>query len=130
MERRLLQIAVGLAVLVPLSAGLAGALEGLRFLQAIGPISASSHVSYLSGLLFGIGVAFATLIPRIEQNSSRFIMLMLIVVAGGLARLFSLATLGVPDNSMLFGLCMELGVTPLLCLWQLRVARKTKFIFG
>ena len=45
------------------------------------------------------------------------------VVCGGLARLFSLVAVGVPSRGHLFGLGMELGVVPLLMLWQWRVAR-------
>ena len=87
-------------------------------------IGADSHFRYLSGLLLGIGLGFWSTIPRIEANGDRFRLLSFIVVAGGLARFTSLALIGLPPFEMRAALAMELGVTPLLGLWQWRVARK------
>ena len=125
MEKRLLQIAVAIGTLVPLSAGLSGALLGLAMVDEPGAnISADSHYRYVSGLLLGIGLAFWTVIPNIERKGDRARVLTFLVVVGGLARLYGVLTVGVPSSPMLFGLTMELVVTPLLCLWQARVARR------
>jgi Domain of unknown function (DUF4345) len=122
-ERRALQIVVAVASLIPISAGAAGVLFGPAMVAIDGaPTSADSHFRYLSGLLLGIGIGFATTIPRIESHTARFRTLATIVVIGGLARLLSLWTRGVPDKPMLAALVMELGVTPGLALWQARVA--------
>jgi hypothetical protein len=121
-ERLLLQIVVALGSLVPIIAGAAGMLSGLAMVDAGGAVSADSHFRYLSGLLFGIGAAFVTTIPRIERHTGRFRLLTGIVVAGGLGRLISLLMRGAPDAPMLAALAMELVVTPLLALWQARVA--------
>ncbi len=123
-QRHLLQIAVSLACVVPLLAGGAGAVLGAAaFGDAQAPVAADSHVRYLSGLLLGIGLAFAASVPRIERHGGRFRLLTLLVVVGGLARLYAVATVGPPGGAMLFGLGMELVVTPLLCVWQAMVAR-------
>ena len=37
---------------------------------------------------------------------------------------------GYPGGPMIFGLCMELVVTPLICLWQTRVARRSGGALG
>ena len=109
--------------LVPVGAGLAGMLVGPSFVAAGNyPLSADSHVRYLSGLLAAIGVAFWTTVPAIERRTARFRLLTALVVAGGVGRLISLLTVGVPSPPMLFGLAMELGVTPALCFWQAAVA--------
>jgi len=121
-ERRLLQITVALGSLVPIIAGAAGILSGPAMVDAGGNVSADSHFRYLSGLLFGIGVAFITTIPGIERQTGRFRMLACIVVAGGIGRLISLLLCGAPDAAMLAALAMELVVTPVLALWQARVA--------
>ena len=121
-ERRLLQITVALGSLVPIIAGAAGILSGPAMVDAGGKVSADSHFRYLSGLLFGIGVAFITTIPGIERQTGRFRMLAGIVVAGGIGRLISLLLCGAPDAAMLAALAMELVVTPVLALWQARVA--------
>lgn len=123
-ERRALQIAVALAACVPVFAGGWGVVRAVHFLELARNVSADSHVRYLSGLLLGIGLAFWLMVPRIERHASRFSLLTAIVVIGGLARLLGLVLTGVPSFAMLFGLVMELVVTPLLWGWQQRVARR------
>ena len=124
LQPRPLQIAVGVACLVPLLAGGAGAFLGAAaFGDPNAPISSDSHVRYLSGRLLGIGLVFVSMIPAIERNGRGFRMLTFLVAVGGLARLYGIVTAGVPGPPMLFGLAMELVVTPLLCLWQAAVAR-------
>lgn len=81
-----------------------------------------SHFRYLSGLLFGIGLAFLWCAVRIEARGTPFRALGFVVVIGGLARLLSLAQVGTPGPGHVFGLVMELGTVPLLMLWQARVA--------
>ena len=128
MSRRLIQIAVAIAGLVPVGAGAAGVLLGAAMIPLTGsmPISADSHWRYLSGLLLGIGLAFWSLIPRIESQGRLFQTLTGIVVAGGLGRLWALMAVGIPDKAMMFGLTMELVVTPALAIWQYRLARGSK----
>ena len=123
-ERRCLQIAVAIAGLVPVFAGAAGVLLGMGMTNVGGSLSLNSHLRYLSGLLLGIGIVFWWNIPHIERVGSLFRVLTLIVVIGGLARLFGLLIDGAPPAPMLFGLVMELVITPVLCVWQSRVARR------
>ena len=124
-ERRALQVAVGFGSLVPISAGLAGVILGPGLVDGSGAIDADSHFRYLSGLLLGIGLAYAASIPRIERRRGRFLLLTLIVMSGGFARLISVAVLGLPSAAMLAALAMELLVTPALAVWQARVARRS-----
>jgi hypothetical protein len=126
-ERRLLQIVVALACLVPICAGAAGIVFGPAMLDMVGvPTDADSHYRYLSGLLLGIGLAFATTIARIEMQTMRFRVLAAIVVVGGLGRFLSLIVRGMPGKAMLFGLIMELVVTPALVVWQARIAAQAR----
>jgi hypothetical protein len=124
-EKRALQIAVALGSLVPIGAGGAGVLLGPAMLgaAAVGSADLDSHFRYLSGLLFAIGVGYASTIPRIEARSARFVMLTCIVVTGGVGRLASLLWIGAAAPAMVAALVMELLVTPGLAFWQLRVAR-------
>ena len=119
-ERRLLQAAVLLAGIVPVSAGLAGVLLGAGIAGGGGGLDLDSHVRYLSGLLLGIGLVFWALVPRIEQHGPMFRVLTLIVFIGGLGRLLGMFVAGVPPTPMAAALGMELIVTPLLCWWQWR----------
>ena len=125
MERHLLQATIVLAGFVPVVSGLVGALTGAGMTgeAAAGP-DLDSHVRYLSGLLLGIGLAVWESVPHIEQRGPRVRLLTAFVILGGLMRLVGIIRLGVPGGPMLFGLGMELGVTPLVCLWQARVARR------
>ncbi len=120
-EKRLLQLAICIACFVPLSAGGYGLLTGAAWLDG-GGINLDSHFRYLSGLLFGIGLAFLQAVPRIEQHRQRMQLLTLIVFIGGLARLYGATTMGLPDQQMTLAIGMELIITPLLCIWQARVA--------
>jgi hypothetical protein len=123
LERRLLQICVAIAGLVPVAGGVAGVLWGPGGLgeQAQSPLD--SHFRYLSGLLAAIGVAYWTTIPDIEKEGARFGLLTIIVVAGGFSRALGMLIAGPPGAMMSAAMVMELIVTPLLYLWQARVQR-------
>jgi len=125
-ERRLLQIVIAIACLVPLSAGGLGVLRGAAWVKGIGtpPPDLDSHFRYLSGIFLGVGLAFASCVPRIERTGARFRLLAAFVVLGGLARALSALEVGLPSTGNRLGLVMELGVVPLLILWQARVARR------
>ena len=126
-ERQALQRVVAVAAIVPVAAGLYGVVFGMNGLEGGVPnISADSHFRYLSGLLTGIGILFLTCVPAIEDKGRLFRFLTLVVVLGGLARLLGLWLTGVPSVTMLAALGMELGVTPLLCLWQARIAGRAR----
>ena len=122
-ERRYLQRTVAVLALVPVSAGLFGVLFGPAMTGDQVSVSADSHFRYLSGLLLGIGLLFWSTTPAIEEKTGRFRLLTLLVVIGGLARLIGLLLTGIPSLYMLASLALELVVTPMLALWQTRVAK-------
>ena len=123
MERRALQLAIALAGTVPLTAGALGILAP-DMLGLYGNRSATAHAAYLSGLLLGIGLAYWSLIPDIERRSGAFTLLSAIVFVGGLARFSMAVRLGTLQPGIGLPLLMELWVTPLLWLWQQRIARQ------
>ena len=102
-EKRLLQIVVAIACLVPLSVGGTSVLHGPGFL---------GHAPVIP------------CIPNIEVKGPRFRLLGTMVVCGGLARVVSLLAVGAPSKGHVFGLAMELGIVPLLMLWQAAFARR------
>jgi Domain of unknown function (DUF4345) len=122
-ERQALRVAVAIACLVPICAGSGGVVLGLRMMGSAPAGDLDSHFRYLSGLLLGIGLGYASTIPRIEAHGRRFRLLTGIVVVGGLGRLISLLSIGPPSRVMLAALAMELVITPSLALWQWRGAR-------
>jgi hypothetical protein len=125
-EKRMLQGVIALACLVPLTAGPTGIWRGATWMAEGAPVSVGldSHFRYMSGIFTGVGIAFATCIPRIEVKGARMRMLVAFVVLGGLARLWSLIQVGSPNFGNQFGLIMELCVTPALALWQAAFARR------
>lgn len=122
----LLQTCVAVASLVPVAAGLQGVVESAAMLRGVEPPlppDLGSHFRYLSGLLLGIGLGFVACIPRIAERSVMFRLLGFVVIVGGLGRLAGLALDGAPGPAHVAALGMELGVVPLLLLWQGRVAK-------
>ena len=122
MERRALQIAILLAGIVPVLGGGAGAVLGERAFGSWAGAAEDSHMRYLSGLLLAIGLAYWACIPKVERRGEIVRLLTLIVIVGGLARLGGVLVAGDP-GPMRWALVMELGVAPLIWLWQARVAR-------
>lgn len=125
-ERTLLQAAVALVCIVPFGASLTGIALGAAWLQPAPATSLDSHFRYLSGLFLGMGIGFASCVPGIEHKGGRFRLLGMMVVLGGLARLLSLFSTGAPSTGHMVGLCIELGVVPLLLAWQTRVAGRCR----
>ena len=126
-ERRLLQIAVALACLVPLAAGSLGVIAGPAMLAGIDPplpTDLDSHLRYLSGIFLAMLVGYASCIPDIERKGARLKALVAMTMAGGAARLVSLVAVGAPSSGHLAGLCIELGIAPAMLLWQMRVAHR------
>jgi hypothetical protein len=122
-ERGHLQKAIALAALIPLVAGLYGVIFGPGLTGERLSISGDSHYRYLAGLHFGIGLLFLSCAPNIETTGPRFRLLALLVFIGGLSRFLGMTLTGVPSLYMLGALAMELIVTPILTIWQWRIAR-------
>ena len=112
--RHALQIAIAVAGLVPVLGGGWGVIHGLADASAWH----IDHERYLSGLLMAIGFGFWSTIADIEHKTDRFRMLTALVFIGGLSRLAGVMMGDVMSPPVLGALTMELGVTPLLCLWQ------------
>lgn len=126
-ERRLFQITVLVATVVPIAAGGRGALIGPAMIHGAlpAPPDLDSHFRYLSGLLLGIGLVFAWAVPRLERHVGLFRALGLIVILGGLSRLLGAIEEGAPGIAHRFALMMELVVVPALLLWLGRLERIT-----
>ena len=123
-EKRLLQSAIAISGCVPVIGGASGMVNGeTMFGNMISGADIHNHIRYLSGLLFAIGLCFWAMIPRVEFMGPYIRMLTIIVLIGGLARLYGVIV-GEISPVILFALMMELMVTPLICLWQWRISKK------
>jgi len=129
-EKRALQVAVAIGCLVPICAGVAGVFWGPAMMSGAVTDGADldSHFRYLSGLLLGIGLAYASTIPSIEKRGRRFYLLTAIVAVGGVGRLLWVLSGGALSPATVGSLAMELVVTPALLAWQIRVARKYRVV--
>lgn len=127
-ERRLFQIVVVVASIVPIAAGAAGVVAGPKMLH--GAASASpdleSHFRYLSGLLLGIGLAFVTCVANLDTRVGLYRALSLIVMIGGLGRLVAAMEHGAPTGANRLAFVMELVVVPLLLFWLGRIERRRR----
>lgn len=119
MEKLGFQIVLAAAACVPVFGGIYGLLNGI---SGAAP-DLQSHYHYLSGLLLGIGIAFATCALDPETKTARFQTLVGIVLLGGLARLGYSLTSGTFTPVIWFTLFMELAAPVLMACWQLRIAR-------
>lgn len=129
-ERKLLQQTVAVLAAIPVAIGLYGVLFGQALTGDAVSISAESHFRFMSGLLLGIGLCFWSTVPSIENKTNRFRLLALLVIIGGLGRLIGLILTGLPSFFMIGGLFIELIVTPVLCIWQTRVANRYAEEYG
>ena len=111
---RVLQVLVAVLALVPVSAGLAGVLDGIDLTggRAVGldGIATDSQFRYLSGLLLAIGLGFWSTVPRLPLQTRRFRLLTGLVVVGA----DGMPTCSRPNRRP----------TPLLCLLQAMVSTR------
>lgn len=126
-EKRLLQAALVLGGAFSLVFAVASVTQGVSVLLPGDRADArdlDSHFRYLSGIFLGALIVFYSCVPDVERKGPRLRLVGGLVILGGLGRLIGVLTLGLPGIGHLYGLVMELVVTPLLLLWQARVARR------
>lgn len=125
-EKRLLQAVMLVILLLPATAVIPSIVSGPGFLghPPVIPTDLDSHFRYVSGIFLAVLLLIIGCIPAIERQGPRLRMLGGIIVVGGLCRLLSLILVGVPSLGHQLGLAVEIGVVPLLMLWQARVARR------
>ena len=125
MEKRLLQIVVGLGAVIAVLAGARGVVHGPAIAGASSiELGAESQYRFLSGMLAGLGAAYTALIPTIERESQRLFMLTLIVGVAGFVRAAEMLGSGPEGLTSYFSLIVSLVAAPAVYLWQLRIARR------
>ena len=125
-EKRAWQVLLALVLILPFTAAIAGVVKGPAFLgrPPVIPTDLDSHFRYVSGIFLAMLVFYVSCIPDMEHKTQRLRLLGARTVAGGLARLFLLASVGVPSIGHQVGLCIELGIAPAMILWQARIAAR------
>jgi len=125
-EKRAWQAILLIVLVLPFTAAIAGVVGGPRFLghPPVVPTDLDSHFRYVSGIFLAMLVGYVSCVPAMETKTARLRLLGALTVAGGLARLGSLLTVGVPSTGHQVGLVIELGIAPAMLLWQARIARR------
>lgn len=79
-----------------------------------------SNVRFFSGLWLGVGIVLIWLIPRIAKDKTALRILAVLFFFGGVGRLISILTCGLPSFIYLFYVLLEFCF-PFLILWQNRI---------
>ncbi|MES2989098.1 MAG: DUF4345 domain-containing protein [Pseudomonadota bacterium] len=125
-EKRVLQAAMCLTLMLPMYAALTGVVRGPEFLDHNSALTRDldSHFRYLNGIFLALLACYASTIPQIERMTSRLRLLSMLVITGGLMRALSWALVGAPTKGHRIGLVIELVIVPLMLLWQARLSRR------
>jgi hypothetical protein len=126
MSRRALQVATGALGVIPVLTGM------LTMLGLSDPIYAAaglpahalldSNLRFFGGLWLVLGLSLFVLIPRIERETLLFRTLWLMIFAGGVGRLVSMALVGLPPWPFVGFTVLEIVGAPLFIAWQARLA--------
>ncbi|MEM7124729.1 MAG: DUF4345 domain-containing protein [Chloroflexota bacterium] len=88
-------------------------------------IELDNHYRYLTGAYLAVTFAIWWTLGNIEERVVPFRMVCAAVFIGGVGRVVSIATVGMPESSeYIVGAVIELILVPLLLLWQLRLRQK------
>lgn len=124
MEKRLLQAAILIGAAAAALTGLEGVVRGPALAGASSiELGADSQFRFLSGLLAGLGAAYAMLVPAIEREGPRLFMLTSMVVFAGFCRGAGMLISGPEGLSPYVAIAVALIGAPALWLWQGRIAR-------
>lgn len=79
-----------------------------------------SNIRFYSGLWLGVGIVLFWLIPRIEREKTILQVIAIFFFLGGIGRLISMLTCGIPSAIYFIYILLEFSF-PLLTLWQKRL---------
>lgn len=123
-----LQIVLRVLAAVPILTGGLNLLMGaasLRLLDAtfstITPLI-DTEIRFFGAIWLMVGIILYWLIPNIEKHTVLFRLLLGGIFLGGIGRLLSAATVGIPPPLFIGLIALELVWMPLLFLWQSRIA--------
>jgi len=127
MNRRPLQLAMGLLGVIPVVTGVLTMMGLADPIYAAAGLPANAlldgNLRFLGGLWLVAGLAMFWLIPRIECETALFRALWLMVFAGGIGRLLSMAFVGLPPWPFIGFTLLEIAGAPCFIVWQARLGR-------
>lgn len=119
-----LQIVLGVFSLIPLFFAITGIAFGAEQLagEAVAP-ALDNQYRYVSAIYLMMTFLIWYIIPGIERHGTLTRLLVAVFVLGGLARAYSMMSVGAGDPTQTTGMYIEL-CTPVFAIWQWLVARK------
>lgn len=129
MNKRALQIVSALIGTVPVITGLVQ-LMGIHdplyaSLNLPADATLDSNMRFLAGVWLGLGLASLWLVPRITEETVLFRVLWLMIFLGGIGRVVSMASVGLPLTPFIAFTALEILGAPLFVYWQHRVVQNS-----
>jgi hypothetical protein len=129
MNKRALQIVSALMGTVPVITGLVQ-LMGINdplyaSLNLPADATLDSNMRFLAGVWLGLGLASLWLVPRITEETVLFRVLWLMIFLGGIGRVVSMASVGLPLTPFIAFTALEILGAPLFVYWQHRVVQNS-----
>ncbi len=133
MYKRILQVILAIIGLIALITGALGIVAGMTtnfgdfYGVSVSPgiegnIILDSNLRYFSGLWLGVGLILFWMIPSIERQKLVFRLVAGMIFIGGVGRVISMLSFGVPSPLFIAFVVLEL-LFPLLIIWQNRLSR-------
>jgi hypothetical protein len=128
-SRRIMQLVLGLiGILAIYTAYLGFAYGAVNWYYGLsdeleyskGLLMLDSNIRFYSGLWLGVGIVLFWLIPRVEREKTVLQVIAIFFFLGGIGRLISMLTCGIPSTIYIIYVLFEFGF-PLLTLWQKRL---------
>lgn len=116
--KKTLQILLLILSLIPLFFGIIGVIMGAgRWLppEAVTP-AIDNQYRYLSGFYLSLAFLIWWMVPNIEKHVTPLLILVIAIFIGGLARAYSMITIGSPPTMNIIGMALELGAPILIFL--------------
>ena len=133
MYKRILQVILAIIGLIALITGALGIVAGMTtdfgdfYGVSVNPriegnIILDSNLRYFSGLWLGAGLILFWMIPSIERQKLVFRLVAGMIFIGGVGRVISILSFGVPSPLFIAFVVLEL-LFPLLIIWQNRLSQ-------
>ena len=128
MERKLFQLIIVVLSLIPIMDAVTGFYQGPGHLFPDGdvyPNNLDNHYRYLVGVYLAVTFALWWTLGNIQERVIPFRLICAAVIIGGLGRIISITTAGMPESTeYLFAAVIELVLVPLLLVWHHRLRQK------